>query len=303
MEIQRACVQRLADGGPGGLATRALARGNGWIVEDVICTSGPKDRPWEEQHQVFSIAMVLAGSFQYRGSNRASTSGELMTPGSILLGNPGQNFECGHEHAMGDRCLSFHYSPEFFEQVAADAGAHGRNAILPVLKLPPIRELADLFYRASAVLQKSSISSPEVQLLLEEFSLEIAARSLRMSNGHLLSRHTAQPHMISRVTSVVRMIEENLGSALKVTDLARQSGLSPYHFLRTFEQVTGLTPHQYIRRLRLAEAVARLSGGNEKALDIAVDSGFNDASNFSRTFRAEIGMTPRDFRKQSFYRQ
>ena len=301
-EIQRACARRLAAGGPGGLAMRALARGNGWIAEDVICTSGPKDRPCEEQHQVFSIAMVLAGSFQYRGSNPVSGRGEFMSPGSILLGNPGQNFECGHEHAMGDRCLSFHYSPEFFERVAADAGAHGRSAIFPVLRLPPLRGLADLFYGAWAVLQRASTSCPEVNLLLEEFSVEMAVLSLRMSNGYVSGNHTSRPHMISRVTSVLRMVEENLGSALKLSDLARQSGLSPYHFLRTFEQVTGLTPHQYVRRLRLAEAVARLSGGNEKALDIAVDSGFNDASNFSRAFRAEIGTTPRSFRKQSFTR-
>jgi AraC-like DNA-binding protein len=269
------------------------------MAEDVICTSGPTDRPFEEQHQVFSIAVVLAGSFQYRGSSRSTGRAELMTPGSILLGNAGQNFECGHEHAAGDRCVSFHYSPEFLERIAADANVHASKALFPVFKLPPLRGLASLFYEVSAVLQKSSTSSPEVQLLLEELSLEIAARSLSMSNGDLLRNHRVQPSMISRVTGVVRMIEENVGSALKLGDLARQSGLSPYHFLRTFEQVTGLTPHQYVRRLRVAEAAARLSGGQERVLDIAVDCGFNGASNFSRAFRAEIGMTPQDFRKRS----
>jgi AraC family transcriptional regulator len=299
VEMQRACAQRITDGSPGGLARRTLARGEGWIAEDVMCTSGPRDRPFEEQHQIFSIAMVVAGSFQYRGSNRASGRGELMTPGSILLGNPGQDFECSHDHATGDRCLAFHYSPEFFERVSADASPHGGKAAFGVLKLPPLRGLASLFCRASAVLQKSSIASSEMKLLLEELSLEMAAKSLGLSNGHLLKRQTAQPSMISRVTGVLRTIEENPGSALKLADLAEQSELSPYHFLRTFEQVTGLTPHQYLRRLRLAEAAVRLSAGQEKALDIAVDCGFNDASNFSRVFRTEIGMTPRHFRKQS----
>ena len=302
VEIQRACAQKLADESPGGLAARTLARGNGWIVQDVICTSGPKDRPFEEQHQLFAVAIVLAGSFQYRGSNRANGCGELMTPGSMLLGNPGQNFECGHEHATGDRCLSFHYSPEFFERIAADAGVRGTKVAFPVLKFPPLRGLASLFSRASAALHKWAASPSARRLLWEELSLEVAAQSIRMSNGHLKLDHTVQPSTISRVTRALRMVEENLGSVWTLTDLARQSGLSPYHFLRTFEQVSGLTPHQYVRRLRLAEAAVRLSDGDVKALDIAVDSGFNDASNFSRAFRAEIGMTPRDFRKQSFLR-
>jgi AraC family transcriptional regulator len=299
VEMNRACTRRLADGSSGGLAARTVGRGDGWIAQDIICTSGPKDRPFEEQHQQFSIALVLAGSFQYRGSNRASGRGELMAPGSILLGNPRQNFECSHEHATGDRCLSFHYSPEFFERVAADAEEHGRKAFFPVSKLPPLRGLASLFYRASTALQNSSSMSPEVPLLFEESALELAAQCLRISNRRLSATHKAQPSAILKVTGVVRLIEENLGSALKLTDLARQSGLSPYHFLRVFQEVTGLTPHQYIRRLRFAEAAVRLSGGQEKALDIAIDCGFNDASNFSRAFRAEIGMTPREFRKQS----
>jgi AraC family transcriptional regulator len=46
-----------------------------------------------------------------------------MTPGSIMLGNAGQCYECGHDHAAGDRCVSFSYEPEYFEQLAADAGA------------------------------------------------------------------------------------------------------------------------------------------------------------------------------------
>lgn len=302
VEMQRACAQRLADGSSGGLAARTLARGDGWAVQDIICTSGPKDRSFGEQHQAFSIAMVLAGSFQYRGSNPANGRGELMIPGSMLLGNPEQNFECGHEHAMGDRCLSFHYSPEYFERIAADAGARGPKIAFPVLKFPPLRGLASLFFRASAALHKSSASPSEGRLLWEELSLEIAAQSLRTATGHCKPNSTVQPSTISRVTGVLRTIEENLGSMWTLTDLAQQSGLSPYHFLRTFEQVTGLTPHQYVRRLRLAEAAVRLSSANEKALDIAIDCGFNDASNFSRAFRSEIGTTPRDFRKQSFLR-
>ena len=57
------------------------------------------------------------------------TSGRtLLTPGSLLLGDAGGCFTCGHQHGEGDRCLAFHFEPAFFEQLAADAGAFARPA-------------------------------------------------------------------------------------------------------------------------------------------------------------------------------
>jgi AraC family transcriptional regulator len=80
-------------------ARQAQARGEGWSVSEVICSAGPRDRrPFEERHSHVCIALVTAGSFQYR----SSAGRELLTPGSLLLGNAGQSFECGHEYGVGD---------------------------------------------------------------------------------------------------------------------------------------------------------------------------------------------------------
>jgi len=80
--------------------------------------------------------------------------------------------------------------------------------------------------------------------------------------------------------------------------LAREAALSPFHFLRTFERLTGVTPHQYILRARLREAALRLAAEPAKILDIALDCGFADLSNFNRAFRAEFGVNPRAYRLQ-----
>jgi AraC family transcriptional regulator len=71
--------------GPNELRWRPLAGGKGWSVCDVICNAGPHIRPSEEQHREVSIAIVRSGTFQYR----SSAGRELMTPGSLMLGNPG----------------------------------------------------------------------------------------------------------------------------------------------------------------------------------------------------------------------
>src|SRR5580765_7041839 len=109
-DLDRALTRQAGTGAPGRAESRPVASGANWSVDDVICTSGPADRPFEEQHDGVSIAVVVAGTFQYR----SPLGSDMLTPGSLLLGNPGQCFECGHEHAIGDRCIAFRYAPELF---------------------------------------------------------------------------------------------------------------------------------------------------------------------------------------------
>lgn len=288
VELEKALSLRAASGGPGEARQRTLAQGEGWTVADVICTSGRGDRPYEERHRSYSIALVTAGSFQYRGDPGC----ELLTPGSLMLGNAGQHFECGHEHGEGDRCLAFFYTPEYFECLTADVGA--RRAEFPVLRLPPLRDLSPLTARAMAALQTSADG-------WEELSVELAARVLKSSGRLSPDRTPVTPSSLARVTRTVRMIERHPESSLTLTTLARHAGLSPYHFLRVFERITGLTPHQYILRTRLREAAARIAAERSfvkpaKVLDVALDCGFGDVSNFNRSFRAEFGESPKVFR-------
>jgi AraC-like DNA-binding protein len=256
---------------PAGLAVHTLARGEDWAVRDIVCGYGPRDRPFEEQHTSSSIAIVLEGTFQYR-SGRVR---ELMTPGSLLLGNAGQIFECGHEHGAGDRCISFSY--------AADFG-------FKVLRLPPLRALSSLTARVCSALRRKHECS------WEELSIELAAEATRLANG-LSSRYgNADAAGVARVTRVVRMIEHELDQPHSLAEIARDAGLSPSYFLRTFTAVTGLTPHQYVRRSRLHAAATRLRIESARITDIALDCGFGDVSNFNRAFRAEFGVSPRAYR-------
>ena len=92
------------------------------------------------------------------------------------------------------------------------------------------------------------------------------------------------------------MIEQHPDNELSLADLARAAKLSPFHFLRTFQDLTGVTPHQYVMRTRLRHAATRLVLEPDAVLDIAFRSGFGDVSNFNRAFRAEFGVNPRAYR-------
>src|SRR5438034_7418365 len=145
-DLDQALARREASGAPGRTTGRLVAGGNGWSVEDVLCTCGPGDRPFEERHTAMSIGVVVCGTFQYR----SPLGRDLMTPGSFLLGNAGQCFECGHEHAAGDRCVALRYAPDYFDRLAADAGAPSGERRFRASRLPPVRALSGLVARAAA---------------------------------------------------------------------------------------------------------------------------------------------------------
>ena len=285
--LEHALARRIEDGTPGSTTPRVIARGDGWSVADVVCTCGPQDRPYEERHNHYTIAIVLAGSFQYR-----SPAGRgLMTSGSMMLGNQGHCFECGHQHGDGDRCLSFWYDPDYFERLAVDAGARGSNVRFSVPRLPPLRQLSPLVARAGAGL----VGADDIPW--EEFALSLAAGTIKLAAGAPSSQTGLPLNAEARVTRAVRTIDRHPDAALRLGQLARQAGLSPYYFLRTFKWLTGITPHQYVLRTRLRAAASRLTTGTEPVLDIALDCGFGDVSNFNRAFRHEFGVSPRVFRQ------
>ena len=265
--------------------SRQLASAYGCRAFEVVCDAGPMDKPYEEQHSETSIAVVVSGNFEYR----CPTGCELMIPGSFLLGNRGDSFRCGHQHSTGDRCVAFFYNPEFFERIAYDVGAPGTRFHVP--RVPPIRAVAPVVARVIAL----QTHDPGVDS--EELGIQVAACAIRLARGVVRPRLAAgDPSSLARVARVVRMIENDSGTPHDLRGLAQLARLSPYHFLRTFEGLTGTTPHQYLLRMRLRAAAFRLRTESAKVLQIALDCGFGDLSNFNRSFRAEFGMSPRLYR-------
>ena len=284
-QVEQAVQRRRALKEPGNTTGHVLARGASWSVADVLCTRGPEDRPFEERHAGISISMVVAGTFDYRCANRR----ELLTPGSLLLGNDEQPFVCSHEHASGDRCVAFKYTPEYFERIAADAGA--RDVAFPVTRIPPLPELAQLCAGVtSGLLAATDVAWGELALI-------VAARAVTLASLLPVKPVVSRADAGGRITEVVRSIERNPDARITIDELAAQAGLSPFHFLRTFRSRTGVTPHQFILRTRLRNAALRLATESAKVVDIAFAAGFGDLSNFNHAFRAEFGVAPRQFRR------
>ena len=135
-------------------------------VSDFRCTAGPDDRPFVEQFGCHSISYVRKGSFGCRTRGR---SFELVT-GSILVGHPGDEYLCSHDHCHGDECLSFFLTPELVEAIG------DRTDVWRVGAAPPLPELMVLGELAQATAEgRNDVGLDEIGHLLANRFVEVVS--------------------------------------------------------------------------------------------------------------------------------
>lgn len=269
------------------MALKTLFRNDALAVLDYRCSAGPQDRPYVELHGSHSVSYVRQGSFGLRARGRAH---ELVA-GAVLVGHPGDEFMCTHEHHVcGDECLSFHFKPALVETLGDS------RAIWQLGCMPPLPELMVWGELAQ------SVAAGDSDIGLDEAALAFAARFVDIASGEKRERwrpRSAQARSRDRKRAVETAIwlDAHCAQDIDLESTAAVAGLSPFHFLRLFADVTGVTPHQYLVRARLRRAAKLLADEGRPITDVALDAGFADLSNFVRTFHRAAGASPRRFRQ------
>jgi AraC family transcriptional regulator len=92
-------------------------------------------------------------------------------------------------------------------------------------------------------------------------------------------------------------IEASLANEVRLADLSNIVNLSPYHFSRVFRRTFAMSPYQYLLQCRVNRARHLITTTHRSLLDIALDTGFVGASQFSRAFRRIIGQAPSELRR------
>lgn len=142
----------------------------------------------------------------------------------------------------------------------------------------------------AAAVGASSMGLDEAALL---FVAQVASTFVAGARGEA----RVSPRDRRRVVEAALFIEEQAARDLDLGEMAAHAELSAFHFLRVFAKVIGVTPHQYLVRCRIARAARLLAQGPDAITDVALEVGFNDLSNFVRTFHRAAGMPPRAFRR------
>jgi AraC family transcriptional regulator len=103
---------------------------------------------------------------------------------------------------------------------------------------------------------------------------------------------------LENINAVQRMqafIEAHLNQPVTLHELAEAAGYSPWHAARMFKSLTGKSPFEYIRAVRLSRAAVRLRDEAVRVVDVAFDFVFDSHEGFTRAFSKQFGVTPQNF--------
>ncbi len=92
-------------------------------------------------------------------------------------------------------------------------------------------------------------------------------------------------------------IESRLTGGFDIEEAARAANTSPFHFMRMFDVIGGVSPAEYARRRRLSRAAIDIATTDERIIDVALRYGYESPDSFARAFKREFGCLPSDARK------
>lgn len=129
--------------------------------------------------------------------------------------------------------------------------------------------------------------------LLDRVLVRLARRHSSRGVVGSPARLTIAPH---RLHHVIDFIESNLGSDLRLADLAAVAGMSASHFSHAFHAATGDSPYHYVTRRRIEFAQVLLLAGNVPLQSISEKCGFQSRQQFAVMFKRHVGVGPKRFR-------
>ena len=146
------------------------------------------------------------------------------------------------------------------------------------------------FDRIKSLAAQTEINTPlEISLTIHQILAEIMGQKIYRTK----SRYGRFSECIQRVLDYM---SQNSHKKITVEELAKQSCMSKYYFIRVFRDLTGVTPYRFLLTIRLRNAKNLLSQTTLSIQEIAEATGFTDAKSFITNFKKETGMTPNRFR-------
>jgi AraC-like DNA-binding protein len=260
----------------------------------------------------------IAGLFVHREAKPTLLEATVYNPVICL------NLQGRKEVAIGDRSVAFgagqslivSHDVPVMARVTEASAQHPYLAIIVALDIAIIRSLCDeagetaLDRQQASTLTANATDSRLVETIARYFALihdpveakvmaplilkEIHFRLLMANHGGMLRQLMHRDSHASRISRAIGRIRTDYRSPLTVAALSDEAGMSPSSFHEHFKQITGTTPLQYQKDMRLMEAQRLISTDGFSVSSAAFEVGYESATQFSREYSRKFGNAPRD---------
>lgn len=253
----------------------------------------------------FSIKYVLEGCEQYT----VNGSKYHITDGQYLLANSHSDGAVAIDSEKVVKGICIDVAPEILSEVVATHLQPGD--LIPDAALDRFFTTPDFFenfYPADQThlgtfLQQLGTELCRSPFEKHEFSREFYyALSERIVQDHIpifrqlqsvkAVRMETRKELLRRAGRGKMFLDHAFPQPVTMADVARECGLSEYHFFRLFKNVFGISPHQYLIRKRLEHAGRLLGTGMNNISEVALLCGFSDIFSFSKSFKKHFGVSP-----------
>ena len=238
-------------------------------------------------HDFYAIGVVQSGALSFK----PKFPSDVVPSGNIMIIHPGEvhTGRCVGEDGCKYRMFYVHPTPlrELYQNISGkpEEALSFRNQIIED------NETAKLLHSLHV-----AIENPQAPAIEKESRLILALT-------HLLVRHATPRPFVTQETpnrKFVKMakelIEDHYHDNVTLKEIALAVNISPFHLLRMFKEEIGLAPHAYLTQYRIRKAKHFLSKGTP-IVQVALQTGFCDQSQFSKRFKQIVGTTPGHFRK------
>lgn len=164
------------------------------------------------------------------------------------------------------------------------------------LHAAPPRKLSTAIHQLSKVLRTAGIDIRQLHRSAEN-ALRLAVVASLVETLEPSRPETGKKCAVAtlpkwRLTRVLAYIDANIGGSITLANLSATAGLTRMHFARQFRAATGIRPHDYVLRTRIARAQQMLAETSENLIDIALNVGFKTQAHFTTVFKKLVGSTP-----------
>lgn len=247
-----------------------------------------------------SISILLAGEHEVESFSNGLWRKAAIRPGmgGLTSGGKTNRLRWHSQNRERPKILSIHI-PQFYLDGAAEefrrAGADFYRGSFDALAIT-----------SPVILQTGLALLKAVETGAPNLYAESAAQYLAT---HLLSLHSEWKTTVSeprtpgliadaRLRRVLEFMEHHYSENLSLAELAREAGISRFHFVGLFKKACGVTPHQHLIELRLNAAGTLLRESNLGVKEIAKQCGYHSTAHFAVAFQKYFKQTPADYRKR-----